>query len=49
MYTANTMASISEAIGIALPGNASPPAEDPRREKMVYESGKAVMNFLKSE
>ncbi|MGI0018136.1 MAG: dihydroxy-acid dehydratase, partial [Nitrosotalea sp.] len=46
MYTANTMASISEAIGIALPGNASPPAEDPRREKMVYESGKAVMNLL---
>lgn len=48
MYTANTMASISEAIGIALPGNASPPAEDPRREKMVYESGKAVMNLLEN-
>src|SRR5574338_530139 len=42
MYTANTMASISEAIGIALPGSASPPAEDPRREKFVYQSGKAV-------
>ncbi|MHB8546049.1 MAG: dihydroxy-acid dehydratase [Nitrosotalea sp.] len=48
MYTANTMASISEAIGIALPGNASPPAEDPRREKIVYESGKAVMNLLET-
>jgi len=48
MYTANTMASISEALGIALPGNASPPAEDPRREKMVYESGKAVMNLLEN-
>ena len=48
MYTANTMASISEAIGIALPGNASPPAEDPRREKMVFESGKAVMNLLEN-
>ncbi|MDE1831456.1 MAG: dihydroxy-acid dehydratase [Thaumarchaeota archaeon] len=48
MYTANTMASISEAIGIALPGNASPPAEDPRREKMIYESGKAVMNLLET-
>lgn len=48
MYTANTMASISEAIGLALPGNASPPAEDPRREKMVYESGKAVMNLLEN-
>ena len=46
MYTANTMASISEAIGIALPGSASPPAEDPRREKMCYQSGKAVMNLL---
>src|SRR5207245_5358250 len=48
MYTANTMASISEAIGIALPGSASPPAEDPRREKMVYESGKAVINLLEN-
>lgn len=46
MYTANTMASISEAIGLALPGSASPPAEDPRREKFVYESGMAVMNLL---
>ena len=48
MYTANTMASISEAIGIAMPGSASPPAEDPRREKMVYESGKAVLNLLEN-
>ena len=48
MYTANTMASISEAIGIALPGSASPPAEDPRREKMVYDSGKAVLNLLEN-
>lgn len=48
MYTANTMASISEAIGLALPGSASPPAEDPRREKFVYESGKAVMNLLEN-
>ena len=48
MYTANTMASISEAIGIALPGSASPPAEDPRREKMVYDSGSAVLNLLEN-
>lgn len=48
MYTANTMASISEAIGLALPGSASPPAEDPRREKFVYQSGKAVMNLLEN-
>jgi len=48
MYTANTMASISEAIGIALPGSASPPAEDPRRAQVCYESGKAVMNLLEN-
>ena len=46
MFTANTMASISEAIGLALPGNASPPAEDDRREKIVYESGKASGKLL---
>jgi len=48
MYTANTIASISEAIGIALPGSASPPAEDPRRAQVCYESGKAVMNLLEN-
>jgi len=46
MFTANTMASISEAIGLALPGSASPPAEDDRREKIVYESGKACVRLL---
>ena len=46
MFTANTMASISEAMGIALPGSASPPAEDDRREKMVYETGKACTQLL---
>jgi dihydroxy-acid dehydratase len=46
MFTANTMASISEAIGIALPGSASPPAEDDRREKIVYETGKACTELL---
>ena len=48
MFTANTMASISEAIGLALPGSASPPAEDPRREKIVYESGVACVKLLNS-
>ena len=48
MFTANTMASISEAIGLALPGSASPPAEDPRREKIVYESGVACVKLLES-
>jgi len=47
MFTANTMASISEAIGLALPGSASPPAEDERREKIVYDSGKATAELLK--
>jgi dihydroxy-acid dehydratase len=46
MFTANTMASISEAMGIALPGSASPPAEDDRREKIVYETGKACTQLL---
>jgi dihydroxy-acid dehydratase len=46
MFTANTMASISEAIGIALPGSASPPAEDDRREKIVYDTGKACAKLL---
>lgn len=48
MFTANTMASISEAMGLALPGSASPPAEDPRREKIVYESGIACVKLLNS-
>jgi dihydroxy-acid dehydratase len=46
MFTANTMASISEAIGLALPGSASPPAEDDRRGKMVYDTGKACVHLL---
>ena len=48
MFTANTMASISEAIGLALPGSASPPAEDDRREKMVYDSGVACAKLLEN-
>ena len=47
MFTANTMASISEAIGLGLPGSASPPAEDDRREKIVYDTGLACANLLK--
>ena len=46
MFTANTMASISEAIGLALPGSASPPAEDDRREKVCYDSGKAAGKLI---
>ena len=46
MFTANTMASISEAIGLALPGSASPPAEDDRRGKIVYDTGLACTKLL---
>ena len=46
MFTANTMASISEAIGLALPGSASPPAEDDRREKIVFDTGLACTKLL---
>ena len=47
MFTANTMASISEAIGLALPGSASPPAEDDRRGQIVYDTGMACASLLK--
>ena len=43
MYTANTMASIAEAIGMSLPGSAAPPAVDRRRENFSHKSGEAVV------
>src|SRR4051812_41339940 len=46
MFTANTMASVGEAIGMSLPGSASPPAVDRRRDDDAFASGKAVMNLL---
>ena len=49
MYTANTMASIGEAIGMSLPGSCSPPAESDRREKMCYGAGRAIMNLLEND
>ncbi len=48
MFTANTMASISEAIGISLPGSASPPAEDARRAEAVRASGAACARLLET-
>ena len=48
MYTANTMASISEAIGMSLPGSASPPAEGEKRHEVCYNTGNAIMNLLKN-
>ncbi|MEP0825544.1 MAG: dihydroxy-acid dehydratase [Nitrososphaera sp.] len=48
MYTANTMASISEAIGMSLPGSASPPAESEKRHEICYNTGKAIMSLLEN-
>jgi dihydroxy-acid dehydratase len=48
MYTANTMASISEAIGMSLPGSASPPAESERRHEVCYKTGRAIHYLLES-
>src|ERR687887_419468 len=48
MYTANTMASISEAIGMSLPGSASAPAESDRRYRMCYDTGKAISNLIEN-
>ncbi len=48
MFTANTMASVGEAIGMSLPGSASVPAIDPRLREYAVRSGEAVMNLLKN-
>jgi dihydroxy-acid dehydratase len=47
MYTANTMASVAEALGMALPGSAAPPAVDSRRDAVAIASGEAVVNLLR--
>ncbi|NDG65876.1 MAG: dihydroxy-acid dehydratase, partial [Actinobacteria bacterium] len=47
MFTANTMSSIAEALGMSLPGTASPPAVDARREGDAERAGEAVMNLLR--
>ncbi|MGD9530247.1 MAG: dihydroxy-acid dehydratase, partial [Pseudonocardia sp.] len=46
MYTANTMASAAEALGMALPGSASPPAVDRRRDGIARDSGTAVIGMI---
>ena len=45
-FTANTMACVSEAIGLALPYSAGPPAPDEGRDEYALQSGKAVMDLL---
>ena len=47
MYTANTMASIGEAIGLSLPGSAAPPAVDRRRDAFAVKSGSAVVELIR--
>src|SRR6187431_528432 len=47
MYTANTMASVAEAIGMSLPGSAAPPATDRRRDGFARKSGEAVVELLR--
>ena len=47
MFTANTMSSIAEALGMSLPGTASPPAIDKRRESDAERAGAAAMNLVR--
>ena len=47
MYTANTMASVGEALGMSLPGSAAPPAVDRRRDGFAHRSGEAVVGMLR--
>ena len=47
-FTANTMACVSEAIGLALTYSAGPPAPDESRDKYAFDSGKAVMDLLEN-
>ncbi|MBJ7280339.1 MAG: dihydroxy-acid dehydratase [Rhodoluna sp.] len=46
MYTANTMACAAEAMGMSLPGSASPPSADRRRDTWAHRSGEAVVNLI---
>ena len=47
MFTANTMASVGEALGLSLPGSASAPAVDRRRDDYAFASGVAVINLVR--
>jgi dihydroxy-acid dehydratase len=47
MYTANTMATVGEAIGLSLPGSASPPSIDRRRDDYAIKSGEAVVELIR--
>ncbi|MFC4242610.1 dihydroxy-acid dehydratase [Gryllotalpicola reticulitermitis] len=47
MYTANTMASVAEALGLSIPGSAAPPSADRRRDYYAHRSGEAVVELLR--
>lgn len=47
MYTANTMATVGEAIGLSLPGSAAPPAVDRRRDAFSVKAGAAVVELIR--
>jgi dihydroxy-acid dehydratase len=49
MYTANTMASISEALGMSLLGSATPPAESEERQRITFETGKSIGSLLEND
>ncbi len=48
MYTANTMASAAEALGMSMPGSAAPPSADRRRDKFAHQSGQAVVELIRN-
>lgn len=49
MYTANTMASVSEALGMSLPGSSSAPAESHRRTDIAQLTGKSILPLIESD
>ncbi len=49
LYTANTMAMMTEVLGLALPGSASPPAVDSAKEKYAYETGRTLMDLIETD
>ena len=48
-FTANTMACVAEAIGLAIPGSSSTPAPFESRDEYAYQSGVAVMNLIEKQ
>ncbi|MDA1095942.1 MAG: dihydroxy-acid dehydratase, partial [Chloroflexi bacterium] len=49
LFTANTMASIMEALGVCIPGGASVPATDPRREQLAFQSGELAVRLVQQD